>query len=188
MPGVTSRTLARRGGLTGTQASSSLARSSSLVTSRRSTPESICERGKATPRDRPAGILSLLASISDSPPYSLTRTSTSCCPKFSSRAKACNRSGRTSFWPTLKAVMPTLAAEGSPILWYTGSRLPSENPRTSSKLPSLKMSSVAGMASATRTSLASSPLRPGLASPEATFSASRMSVGRGVGSIPSSAR
>ena len=67
----------------------------------------------------------------------------------------------------------------------TGSRLPSAKPATGANLPSLKIYSLAGRASATRTSLMSSALRPGLASPEATFRASSSEVGRCVGWIAS---
>ena len=78
----------------------------------------------------------------------------------------------------------TLRDSGSPIDTKTGSRLPSENPVTRSNLPSLKMNTFAGSASATWKSVRSSALRPGLANPEANFNASSSDVDRCVGRIP----
>ncbi|MGA2034899.1 MAG: hypothetical protein ABSG68_21835 [Thermoguttaceae bacterium] len=90
-----------------------------------------------------------------------------------------------SFRPTLKLTMPTLTAVAWPSGTNTGSRWPSSKPVTGGNFPSLKIYNLAGMAVATRTSLMSSALRPGLAKPEATFKASSSEVERCVGRIAS---
>ncbi len=80
--------------------------------------------------------------------------------------------------------MPTLAAVDRPMGTKTGSRFPSAKSATGLNLPSLKITSFAGRATATRMALASSAPR-GLASPEATFRASSSEVAHGVGRIAS---